>query len=432
MTRCWRGAWVAVLVGVLGYSLPGARVAAAPAGEAGMTSPIYLNVRDFGAIGDGKADDTEAIASAIKAAGTQDPARANALQPTILFFPPGIFRVTRTLLFKDPEVKIKEIQGSGSIGNTEACQLRYDGPAGGTLLDFAPFAGTKIRELTLSGNDKAGTLLRITSAPGWASFGTNIERVTFTKADTGIEVGDGLDSCASDMTFTDVNFSKLKKNAFRAMNNQNVDYVFLRCAVGETPVAYYFSHGGNAHFIMPTFFRCNTAFKFETGGINAGVFSITGLQLENFGYDNPKKRMVVLEASGEQNIAFNSIFTGCISCFGPEADLDTPNFILHSSAQVTIRDSMISGRIAVLSGDDKAADPVNGLATWLQFDNCRFRCAANPQRDIQVTGNAGYELRNCHVMVDDTKGKDYVASMKPTFIAHYAKYPPKMKVISGP
>ena len=147
------------------------------------------------------------------------------------------------------------------------------------------------------------------------------------------------------MTFVDCNFSHLKTAGFRTMANQNVDYVFIRCIATWVPVGFYFFRGGNAHFTLPAFGRVRPAIKIDAGGggINGGVFSVTGLQLETFNYDSEQKRFVILDAAGEVNASFQTIYTGCGQVWGPDGDYTTPNFILGPSAQVAIRDSMISG-----------------------------------------------------------------------------------------
>jgi hypothetical protein len=230
-----------------------------------------------------------------------------------------------------------------------------------------------------------------------------------------------MDSCASDMTFVDCWIQHCKSAGFRTMAPQNVDYLILRCGVTNTPIGFHFYRGGNAHFVLPCFGRVLTAIKIEAGGINGGVFTITGLQQETFAYDNERKRFTTLEAEGEVNVSISGIYTGCGNLWGDNADLTTPNFILGPNAQVTVRDSMISGKIAVLKGRP------NDLATWLQFDNCRFRCAADPRTDIEADAYSGYELRNCHVVKDNTLGKDYKV-IESVLIPHWVQYPSKVRL----
>lgn len=58
-----------------------------------MTSKV--DVRDFGAVGDGHTDDTTAVQVAFDAASTYEPPRA-------VTFPTGVFRITRTIHVRRP------------------------------------------------------------------------------------------------------------------------------------------------------------------------------------------------------------------------------------------------------------------------------------------------------------------------------------------
>ena len=168
-----------------------------------------------------------------------------------------------------------------------------------------------------------------------------------------------------------------------------------------------------------------TGIKIDVGGINGGVYTITGLQQETFSYDNEKKRFTTLDVQSECNVSISGIYTGCGNVWGDDADVETPNFIIGPSAQVTIRDSMISGKIARLTGS-KAQVP-----TWLQFENCRFRCAADPRTDIDADEYSGYEFRNCHVTVDNISSKQPKRDEELLLIKHLTKVPTQVRVIDA-
>ena len=80
---------------------------------------MTLNVRDFGARGDGVADDSSAIQAAIDAAtGTNDPAAGSRYPSAPLYLPTGTYRCTRTL-------RIRSVQGFYLFGDgPEATVLR--------------------------------------------------------------------------------------------------------------------------------------------------------------------------------------------------------------------------------------------------------------------------------------------------------------------
>jgi len=66
--RLLRQASLAAAAGTLGAALAPVRISAAASNAPANPSPGPLNVRDFGAVGDGKANDTDAFAAAFKAA----------------------------------------------------------------------------------------------------------------------------------------------------------------------------------------------------------------------------------------------------------------------------------------------------------------------------------------------------------------------------
>ncbi|WP_198664416.1 glycosyl hydrolase family 28-related protein [Jiangella endophytica] len=111
---------------------------AAPAVEvdvAGATTP-----QDFGAVGDGAADDTAAIQQAIDA----QLARAN----KIVYFPPGTYRITRTLVIPDVEhlggqnLNRIVLAGAGTMGSrTSLIRVDFDGTGIACGAPLAAFRG---------------------------------------------------------------------------------------------------------------------------------------------------------------------------------------------------------------------------------------------------------------------------------------------------
>lgn len=94
----------------------------------------FVSVKDFGAVGNGVADDTAAIQAAIDA--------TIALSPTtgygIIYLPPGNYRITSTIYLKGPSVRLV---GAGENGTT----ITYDNATGGTA-----FAGSSTATATVS------------------------------------------------------------------------------------------------------------------------------------------------------------------------------------------------------------------------------------------------------------------------------------------
>ncbi|EPE25182.1 Pectin lyase-like protein [Glarea lozoyensis ATCC 20868] len=61
---------------------------------------VYRNVKDFGAKGDGKADDTTAINNAIKNGGRCEPGKCNSttITPAVVYFPAGTYKISSSII----------------------------------------------------------------------------------------------------------------------------------------------------------------------------------------------------------------------------------------------------------------------------------------------------------------------------------------------
>jgi hypothetical protein len=375
------------------------------------TDEMVINVKNFGAKGDGKADDSIPIQNAFDYACETDSS------PRSVVFPPGKYRVTKTLRLDNRHRNIS-IKGTGGPRGTKyaTTKILFDGDKGQPLLECKPLNGLVLTDILLDGLGKAGVLLRINSTKGHGTAEFFLKRVNFFNADIGIECGADLDICASDMTFIDIVIENMTTAGFKAVSNQALDFVFIRSEVNNTPIAFHFIKGGAATFIHPCAFKVDTMLKIERSGINSGAFSIRGWFWERYSYSSKKKKMVFVDAAGEANITVTGTSTGCTRVWGKDADLKTPNFILGPSAQLTVIGCMISGKIATLTG--KKDRP----ATFAQFINCRFRCASNPLKDIEVDDYSGYEFQNSNVTIDDTTGEKYKVH-KIIFIPRLTKYP---------
>lgn len=126
--------------------------------EQGPELPAFRNVRNYGALGDGITDDTEAIQKAID------------LGPGIVYFPPGDYAVSQSLVVSGNGVML---QGSGTgwvaymygypPDKDVSTNVKWIGELHGTLLKIGdsiePNAGCAIRDIALDGNERATTLL---------------------------------------------------------------------------------------------------------------------------------------------------------------------------------------------------------------------------------------------------------------------------------
>ena len=80
----------------------------------------WLNVRDYGAKGDGKTDDTQALQKAFDKLGNG----------VTIYLPPGRYLISDTLKWRSE----KRLTGTTVIGHGETTQLIWNGPMGGRMV----------------------------------------------------------------------------------------------------------------------------------------------------------------------------------------------------------------------------------------------------------------------------------------------------------
>jgi hypothetical protein len=139
--------------------------------------PSWADVRrDYGARGDGKADDTAAIQKAL------DDLRQYK-KFCVLYFPAGTYRITATV--KTTRKGHTDCMCSIVGEDPERTILRWDGPPGGTLLQYDAWYAA-IRRLTLDGARKARICLAYGDA--FSTYNETADMV-FRDADYGMWMG---------------------------------------------------------------------------------------------------------------------------------------------------------------------------------------------------------------------------------------------------
>ena len=141
-----------LLLGSLLGSLCAARAALLPCEEFVGPLPGWKNVKtDFGAVGDGKADDTAAIKAGLNALAVWGKGKPG--DPQVLYFPAGTYRTTESLNYEN-RLGI-QIQGEDSSKTT----IRYDGPAGQPILHCNGVSYSKFGRITWDGQGKASACI---------------------------------------------------------------------------------------------------------------------------------------------------------------------------------------------------------------------------------------------------------------------------------
>jgi len=125
----------------------------------------WLSVKDHGAVGDGKTDDTAAL---------QQMLDQHCKSATTIYFPPGTYRITRTLNLPNANPKTakpyklllktgftadqkvpRALSGFSLVGHGRASKLVWDGNSGYPLLQSEGMTGSRIVGLDLDGSNRA-------------------------------------------------------------------------------------------------------------------------------------------------------------------------------------------------------------------------------------------------------------------------------------
>lgn len=133
-----------------------------------------LSVKDFGAVGDGIADDTFAVQSAITAGGQNLPGGARAV-----YIPGGTYKITSPLILNKTCITI---YGDGA----QTSQLLYDGVAGGCLVASPiTFLCPIFRDFSIKGGVGSGIGIDLSAVTGEVFRGT-FENLTINSGGDGI------------------------------------------------------------------------------------------------------------------------------------------------------------------------------------------------------------------------------------------------------
>ena len=119
-----------------------------PAAETTQFASGWVDVKQaFGAVGDGKADDTAALQKALRSR-------------QVIMLSPGIYRVTDTLRLANDAQLVGPSADVADWNPQGQATLLYDGPEGGAVLLADRTKHIRLRDFGINGNDKAGIGLK--------------------------------------------------------------------------------------------------------------------------------------------------------------------------------------------------------------------------------------------------------------------------------
>lgn len=178
-------------------------------GNPNSTYQIFRNVKNFGAVGDGRTDDTAAINSAISSGGRcGDGCNSSTIQPALVYFPPGTYKVSK------PVIMFYYTQLVGDAINKPVIQAdpSFTGMA---LLDSDPYREGGANWWTNQNNffrQVRNFVIDLTPAPAASGIhwqvaqATSLQNIDFKMTEGGEQQGIFMDNGSggwmSDLTFT--------------------------------------------------------------------------------------------------------------------------------------------------------------------------------------------------------------------------------------
>jgi hypothetical protein len=259
------------------------------------SSEVY-NVKNYGAVGDDKADDTQAIQAAINAADKRSGG--------IVYLPNGAYRITGLVLGINNQgdaTSFISLVGESETGT----RLRYYGSSSGVAISFNKNKYAHLRDLRITnctGSRGSTEGIRTAgSAHGTASNGHVFESVIVEGFHYGWHTSSSDDkshSTSSEITAINMQFdncdSGFRNNDFNGLNFNFINLSISDCAIGVDAVtAGVYVHGGAASGNGIDFmfgnggtrsvadFRsetCRTFLEFNPGSNNAPM-SVTNCQV---------------------------------------------------------------------------------------------------------------------------------------------------------
>lgn len=317
---------------------------------------LVSDVRSFGAVGDGKADDTKAMQQAIDAGGE-------------IFIPSGTYLITKTLIIDGKRGGLIRGQGYPGLGptpdsNASTSTLVWAGAKGGTLIKTIGTSAYVFQNLSLLGrpagrkkeDGQAGVLYHAVSKAGFGNMVNKMENMGFYKADIGILMGgEGPDACNSDMLFDFVNFSFLDRG-FVVKNNQGVDFTFNFLFGMNCGKVLHLEKGGNLLVNTAQMTNCDVFLEIGGGG-RMNTYLCNNVRVES--NDGGKKQRFQLLRSFPSSFMANVNFSGYADCqwswfLNKTEKRMLPLCEIGPGSLVTIENSTFSGPVASVLGSEKA------------------------------------------------------------------------------
>ena len=224
--------------------------------------PSWANVKtEYGAVGDGKADDTAAIQKALEEVrGKDSPKR-------VLYFPAGIYRITAML--KLDRISHSEPLGMSIVGeDPEKTVIKWDGPAGTNMFRYNAWYAS-VSRLTFDGAGKAKTAIQ-----HGESFTTANEFTDLVIKDVQFGIEAGMKAGIAETAVLRCRFYRCAKAAISIQDFNSLDWYIWDCWFEDCGVGATNEYGaGNFHVLKSVFLRSTDA---DITMRHCGYFSFVG------------------------------------------------------------------------------------------------------------------------------------------------------------
>lgn len=346
-----------------------------------------VNVRDFGAVGDGKADDTEAIQKAIY---------GNAAE---IVFPAGTYRVTKTLQFAkkagaDPYPRQRLLRGEGN-----RAILEWDGEKGGILLraygmghcQFTSlwFRGQTEARLKKDRDDRAGILILLEAATGMGNMINHFSYCQFTAADVGFQCGTSDQfPTNSDISLEHINVHRVG-TFFYTRNNQAVDFLFNFLFVCDAKTVFHFERGGNILVNNAQVTDAGMVLRIDGGGRCCATFVLNNVRVEGNSRQARGQLLSATNIEWEQALVrftgYNDVFWQW--CHNSGENRVKPLCEIGPGVNVSFESSAFNSPIAALTGKE-------GKPASLVLRECTLGFL-NPNEAISANTFGYLKVENC-------------------------------------
>jgi hypothetical protein len=231
-----------------------------------------VNVRDFGAVGDGVTDDTTAFNNALTAL------RAAPEEAGQFYIPAGIYSLASTIDFTTTNgIRIIGDGAGKNAGNdsfpSQSSELLWAG-ANDTAMFRLHGSHNYVDGLTFNGGAKAngGIGIQVNREIGLGSGGTVYGQVVFEQCSIGIKFD--ASSSAADHSWFYIYFNECT-SGIQVNQAQNVNYAGFMTQFGNTDIGFDFIGGGDLAVFYITSWEIDTLLKISGSGAVTGTNNAT-------------------------------------------------------------------------------------------------------------------------------------------------------------